>query len=406
MAVLSGLRTAVNILLTRRYPVSLIHFVTNKCNARCPHCFLDFESEPAEYDETSSISILEANPRNRGNELTIAEIDRLTRRLGPCLSNVNLTGGEPFLRKDLIEIAQLYFRNAGVRTIFISTHGGFTDRILSFAKQLSTEFPKRQLIFSISIDQLRERHDETRKIKGLFDNAIRSYHEVQDVGPNVLANIGLTISHTNYDHADHVYDCLIEEYGIRSMTVGAARDEGVYQLPSVSRDEILQSYFSLHQRLLDDMRTGRLSGFSRRSLTGRLLNAKNEILFRVLRRTLLKNEYISPCHAGAVFGIVGEQGDVFPCEILNRPLGNVRDYDYDFLALWRDKVARETKRWIRQTECHCDYACAWTFNILCNWRYQPKLLSAALNFLPKNRRDVGQAPSAMLSEQRQMPNDL
>ena len=88
---------------TQNEPVSLVHFVTNRCNARCSFCFIDFENE---------------NIFN--NELSIKEIDKLTKTFGKSLINVNLTGGEPFARKDLVDIAKMYCKNTSIATKLIS----------------------------------------------------------------------------------------------------------------------------------------------------------------------------------------------------------------------------------------------------------------------------------------------
>ena len=32
-----------NVYLKKREPVSIVHFLTNRCNARCSFCFIDFE---------------------------------------------------------------------------------------------------------------------------------------------------------------------------------------------------------------------------------------------------------------------------------------------------------------------------------------------------------------------------
>ena len=49
-----------NVYLTRTDPVSVVHFLTNRCNARCSFCFIDFE-----------------DPNTFANELTINEIEQL-----------------------------------------------------------------------------------------------------------------------------------------------------------------------------------------------------------------------------------------------------------------------------------------------------------------------------------------
>ena len=87
-----------NLYLYKNEPISLVHFVTNRCNARCSFCFIDFD-----------------DPKTFHGELTLDEIDKLTKNLGNSLLNVNLTGGEPFARKDLIDIAKSYLKNSTMK---------------------------------------------------------------------------------------------------------------------------------------------------------------------------------------------------------------------------------------------------------------------------------------------------
>jgi hypothetical protein len=61
------------------------------------------------------------------------------------------------------------------------------------------------------------------------------------------------------------------------------------------------------------------------------------------------------------------QGQVLPCELqTDRVIGNVRDYDYDFKALWYSERAEELRRYIRDTKCFCTYECFLTINMLFN----------------------------------------
>lgn len=350
-----------NVHLTRRYPVSLIHFVTNRCNARCSFCFIDFD-----------------DPKTFRHELTVEEIDRITRTLGPNLQNVNLTGGEPFARRELLDIARCYFRNTGVRSLFITSNGSLPDRIEKFLTDLISEFPDRQILFSFSIDGMPEEHDRIRKIKGLFENTIRSYHLVRRFAPHARSNIGITISHENYEIAPSVYEELIEKYGIRSITIGLVRDEGVYKIPLEHKRKMLETYRCMIKQVAFDLRAGRLEGWDRSTLQGRLMNKKNAMVWDIVQQTYMDPHYISPCRAGSLFGIIEANGVVRPCEILDKPLGNLRDYNYDFIKLWADRKAAETRDWIKDTKCHCTYECAWSFNILSTARYQPALMGAAL----------------------------
>lgn len=354
-------RLAFNAQVTRRHPVSLVHFVTRRCNARCSFCFIDFD-----------------NPSPRSAEMTLEEIDSLTRTLGPVLSNVNLTGGEPFLRSDLGDIARCYYRNAGVRSVYITSNGYFTDRIVTMARDVASEFPDRSLIISLSVDAFPEEHDRIRRVKGLFERVIRTYHELDSIGANVMVNVGITVSHENHSIVADLYDSLVNDHGIRSITAIIVRDEGVHVVPKEHREQVLDTYRWLTDRIVADQRTGRIQGYDPDTLQGRLMNRKNEMLYDIVLDTYLDPHFVTPCRAGALFGVIDADASVHPCEVLDRPLGNLRDHDMDFGVLWSAAAAAETRRWIVDSECHCSYECALGFNILGNARYQPKLVAAAL----------------------------
>ena len=108
-----------NVYFKKAEPVSIVHFLTNRCNARCSFCFIDFE-----------------DPNTFKNELTLSEIDELTKNLGKSLLNVNLTGGEPFARKDITEIAKLYIKNTNIQSIYVTTNASLPDRVENFAKAI------------------------------------------------------------------------------------------------------------------------------------------------------------------------------------------------------------------------------------------------------------------------------
>ena len=112
-------RVINNIYFKKNEPMSLVHFITNRCNARCSFCFIDFD-----------------DPNTFKGELTLEEIDKMTRSLGNTLINVNFTGGEPFARKDIIDIAQLYIKNTTIRSLYITTNGSLPERVIDFAKEV------------------------------------------------------------------------------------------------------------------------------------------------------------------------------------------------------------------------------------------------------------------------------
>ncbi|HIH38904.1 TPA: hypothetical protein HA245_08240, partial [Candidatus Woesearchaeota archaeon] len=86
------------------------------------------------------------------------------------------------------------------------------------------------------------------------------------------------------------------------------------------------------------------------------------------------NTYVAPCHSGALFGVIYANGDVYPCEILNdKKLGNLRDFDMNFMDLWNSKPVKECRSFIHDTKCTCTFECAWSINIISNAQFFPEL---------------------------------
>ena len=100
----------------------------------------------------------------------------------------------------------------------------------------------------------------------------------------------------------------------------------------------------------------------------------------MIAETYLKPKFYTNCVAGSIFGVVTSDGNVLPCEILDndKALGNLKDYNFDFMKLWNDTKGNQTRKWIKDTKCNCNWECAWTYNILSNVKYVPKLINKML----------------------------
>ena len=92
--------------------------------------------------------------------------------MGDTLLNVNFTGGEPFARKDITEIAKLYIKNTTIQSIYVTTNGSLPDRIKFFAEEIAKFNKDIEVNFQISIDDLPEKHNAVRKIKNLLIDSL------------------------------------------------------------------------------------------------------------------------------------------------------------------------------------------------------------------------------------------
>lgn len=358
------IKTLLNLYIIRREPVSLVHFLTNRCNARCSFCFIDFDNE-----------------NTFKGELSIDEIKKLTKSFGKSLLNVNFTGGEPFARKDIIEIAKIYLDNTTIQSIYVTTNGSLPDRAVRFAKEITDYSKDIEITFQISIDDFPANHDKVRKIDGLFNNCIETYNGIKSLNNSRVSSlISITVTHENCENIEEIYKFLTDECKIDSIKCTIVRDEGVFKTPIEKKNKILKAYSWLTKKIKEDSEIKKLKNYSN-TLQGKLHRMKDEISWEMIKSMYLESNFISPCHAGSLFGVITASGDVYPCEILNdKLLGNLRKNEMNFLSIWNNQQTKNTKEFIKKTDCNCTYECALSFNILGNLKYQPKLFSAFFKY--------------------------
>jgi len=351
-----------NVYLTKKEPLSVVHFITNRCNARCSFCFIDFD-----------------DPKTFKGELSLEEIEKLTKSYGNSLLNVNFTGGEPFARKDIIEIAKLYIQNTTIQSIFITTNGSLPDRVESFVKEITKFNEDIEIGIQISIDDFPEKHNRVRKIPDLFKSCLDTYFRVKSFGSNITSSASITVTQENCKNIENIFNYMFYDCKIDSIKGILVRDEGVYKTPEKERKKIFEAYTWLVDKITEFTEKGLMKNHNKDSLQGKLHNAKDKISYGLVKKMYLEPHYISPCHAGSLFGVITASGLVYPCEILDdKLLGDLRKNNMNFKEIWENKESIEAKKFIKKSKCNCTYECALTYNVLGNWRYQPQLIKSVL----------------------------
>ncbi len=353
----------LNALVLHSNPVSITHFVTESCNARCPHCFVDF--------------------KNIENEITLEQIEKIASTSGAALRNVSLTGGEPFLRNDFFEIADIWYKNSTAQSIAVCTNGSMPDRIEDFCKRADKE--NLPISFFFSYDYIGEKHSEYRHLKNLHENVLKSYEIVHKYYPKFNGTFNLTVTPDNFDSAFETYLYIRDNLNIQNINCTLVRGNAVKMLDANVKQGIAQSYQKIHSAMDKDFEFGKIEGFSDKSLTSVLLNAKNKMLWKYVLKTFNENKYISPCTAGSLFGVIYSRGDVFPCELLSSKIGNLADFDYDYSKCWHSQNAKKICNCVKNSKCFCTFECSWLLNIFSSPRYYFELLSCIINDINSKR---------------------
>ncbi|MBF0594289.1 MAG: radical SAM protein [Candidatus Omnitrophica bacterium] len=342
---LNLLRFIPRLLFPQGYPAQFVFFITSKCNLRCQHCF---------YHERLN---------NSDRELSLLEIDRISRRIKYLLW-LSLTGGEPFLRDDIVEIVRLFYRNTGFYLLTITTNGMLTENIVQSVHDICVASPKSRVLISVSIDGLEDTHDLLRNAKGSFRKAVATVVELKKLRNkchNLNVSTVTTINSINQKEMKSLALFIKDDLRPDSMSINLIRGAVGDRMTHGVKLEHYLDFINIE-------RIGWQSGdfayydiFAKNIIQKRELRQK-EIITRLLR----EKRCVVPCLAGHISGVLRENGDVYACEMLDKKIGNIREGNYDFSKIWFSRKANEIRSYIKDTKCFCTYECAITSNILFN----------------------------------------
>jgi len=303
-------------------PPFLILFINSNCNQRCEHCFY-------------------WKSLNRRDDLTKEELFALSRSLGR-IENLNLSGGEPFLRPEFSDICRQFVRHNGVREIYVPTNGTFTERMVKHISETLQEDALRLFVVEFSLDGLAEFHDKFRGQKGGFARAMQSYDalaRLQEREPRLRLHAISTATNVNVEEIRRLTSFLYERCP-RMDHHNLAVIRGDRKNPALlcPDREQYQKLYDYIRRLWLPREEGRYGGIVEPMLQWAKL------------RTLEERRQVIPCSAGRLSAVVYANGDVSVCE-LHAPLGNLRQQS--FPEIWTSAEARRLRASIARKECHC-----------------------------------------------------
>ena len=326
-------------------PLHLTLFVTGVCNLRCRHCF--------HWQEVAA-SV-------RGPSLEeVRKLADSCARMGPLLW-VSFGGGEPFLREDLPELAEAFGRH-GLRHLTIPTNGLVEKTQHERVAAILEACPGVHLSVSVSIDGPREVHDSIRDLEGSHARALASldaYRAQAAAEPRLGVGLIMTLTRENQDSLATHLEELVREHRPDNVTLNLARGTALDEsLLAVDLDRYAE-LVATKERLMQE---GLLPYFD--FPLARLAVARDRQMYRYVEQVARKADDYLPCTAGRLSAVIFENGEVHPCEVLGKSLGNLGDVDWDLGALWSSEPARDLREEILATRCRCTWECAQADNVL------------------------------------------
>jgi MoaA/NifB/PqqE/SkfB family radical SAM enzyme len=324
-------------------PPFLILFINSICNLTCEHCFY-------------------WRNLNQRDDLKVEEIFALARDMGR-IENLNLSGGEPFLRPEFAEICKFFINNNGVEQIYVPTNGYFTERTINALKSIFEEKSLELFVCELSIDGMPEYHNRFRGNPKSFQKLIETYEalaELQSREPRLRIHSISTVTSENVDEIRKLTTYLYERF--RAMDHhNLALIRGDRKNPALLAPDL-----NAYQELVE---------YARRLWAPREEKRYGSLVDPMLQwakvKTAQQKSQVVPCRAGILSAVVYANGDVSFCE-QHPPLGNLRKKS--FREIWFSPEAETLRRSVHNKEC-------WCTNEVFLWpsiNYQPVQLAKAL----------------------------
>lgn len=329
---------------TFRYPKILpINFtvsITYHCNSRCKTCNVW---------------------KKKVDELSFEEFDKIFKKIGEQPYWFTISGGEPFLRNDIVEICNSIYDNCKPGIINIPTNGILYQKIPKVVEEIVKNCPDTQIIINISLDDIRERHDEIRCIKDNYEKTINTYNALRQLDyPNFELGIHTVISKFNAMRIPEIYkyfqafkpDSYITEIAEERVELGTI---GAGIAPEI------EDYLKAINFLSEEMNKWNSSGVSKMTKYFRLQ------YYDLVKKILKEKRQIIPCYAGFASAHIAPNGDVWMCCVKAESIGNLRDVDYNFDKVWFGEKANVIRCNIESSTCFCPLANASYTNMIHNF---------------------------------------
>lgn len=298
--------------------------VNNECNMNCKHC--------------------RVSEKNDNEKLSLNEAKSL---LAECWYNgitmLNLSGGEPFLRRDIFEILD-YAKK--FEDIVITTNGTLLNE--EKCRKLSTY---KNIKLSISLDGLEETHDKFRRKKGAFKKVIDTLPILNKY--NIKYAIKYTLSKETAEDAIELLNLVAKigakEFNVRRVIVaGNANKEMV--LSNEEYKNIIRELIQSCRKLNVKFRTG------------------DPLLIPIFSEVWgidIKNDDLSKIYAGCQAGdeiiYIDYKGNVGACSYIPKFADNIKEKPLDEI-LQTNKLFIDLREYKNKLEGKCNKC---TYKMIC-----------------------------------------
>nr|MBC8360112.1 radical SAM protein [Candidatus Desulfatibia profunda] len=287
---------------------------TYRCNARCGMC--NTWQHPSKASEEFNPEILEKIPAG--------------------MKRLNITGGEPMLRKDIADIVRILDKKTD--RLEISTNGYFYDRIEEIAKK----FPN--ITIRVSVEGLPALNDRLRGIENGFDRAMRTILRLRNLG---IKDIGfaMTISGENCHDLIDLYQL------VSTMDIEFANAVVHNSFYFHKDDNRIENISEVEEKMLGFMQA--LLCSSRKNFKKRVKDWFRAYLNLGLLRHVQGKTRPIPCGAATDTFFLDPWGQILACNGSEKPLvmGDLKIHSFE--DIWKSGEAEKVRATVKNCQQNC-----------------------------------------------------
>jgi len=308
-------------------PVMVSFSVTQECNLKCVHCYSRSVETP------------------HSNELATAEAKRVIREIADAGARLIIfDGGEPLMRKDIYELI-VHAKEVGLRPLM----GTNATLITKGVAERLVEAGIRALAISLDGAEAKS-HDKFRGEEGCWEETIQGIENARQAG--IPFQIAPTLRHRGWQEWKEVAD-LAKEMGAMAVEVfdyipaGRGAENPEFILTTEERRSFIRDYIA--RQLAEEEMIYRSIGVPQLWVEVERSVPEEEVLTRFVRTC---------CGAGLRYCCVLYEGSVYPCMVLQKKSGDVRQQS--FQEIWYESEVFKTLRDRDRLEGKCGR---------CDWRH-------------------------------------
>lgn len=321
--------TAAKRLLTlHNAPRRLIFFVTNRCNLACEHCFCGSTLNTPQHQD-----------------LSLEQIKTLASSFPKRLLQVNLTGGEPFERKDLEQIISLLWTHNAPKAITINTNAKDGLKTAGRIKNILAQTPC-SISINVSVNTLAQLDPQTPEY-----SLLEKLSEFKKTFKNLQRFCVLTcVDNSNKDQIEALVNTVRQQFKNATVLLQFIRSASQVKTNTVeagiNKNMVPENFQKLvltpqQQQRVINLYANKALGFEEK--------------LQLLLLQMAQPGFPAPrCMSPTADMTVLNNGMAGFCEQLS-PLADLKANNMDAGAFWRKKQTRQTAKALQH--CTCAHPC-------------------------------------------------